>query len=139
MKSAGTLKDAGIAYLALFFHGTVGEMATAAPMGPKAASEVTALGSSLSHSTGELSALSPGGRVVTQVLVRIPGHEREQLASLVGDQRDRFLVLVCQEEIRAFGLETYLRGTFRDWAPGTVVAFRHRGLPWALRTPGGQR
>jgi len=124
-KSAGGLKAIGLALAGLFSHAG-GEVAVAAPMLSRSATELTALGSALVPSARQVPAVS---QVVVQALVRVPGHERDQLASLAGEQRDRFLVLIAQQDMKAQGLKGYLHGPFRDWGADTVQAFRRQGQP----------
>lgn len=127
-KSGGALKAVALAFAGLFSHGGAGEVATLVPAVTRSAAEVTAVAPALREAPGELGALSPVGRAVSQALVRVPGQERQQLQSLLGDQRDQFLVLVCREDVKALGLRAYLGGAFRDWVPETVAAFGRLGL-----------
>lgn len=124
-KSVGALKGVSVAFLGLFSHGG-GTQAVIATQVASHAGQATAL----LPAGRELPTLSTTmTRVAVQVLVRTPGQEREQLSTLVGEQRDKFLVLVVEQDIKAAGLRSYLRGPFRDWAPDTVAAWRHLGEP----------
>jgi hypothetical protein len=129
-KVTGGLKVASLALAGLFSHGGASELATMAPVLAHSATEVTAAAPALGPSVRQVpSAATVVGRAAVQVLVRIPGQERQQLASLAGDQRDRFLILVCRQETADRSLRTFVHGAFRDWVVPTAEAFSHLGFP----------
>jgi len=110
-KVSGGFKALGLIFAGLFSHGAADDAASLAL-----------------RTTHEISAVSTFTKPVVQTLIRIPGQEAEQLQSLVGEQRDRFLLLVAREEIRAMGLKLYVRGPFRSWVAETALACERRGI-----------